>query len=240
MKGVPSPRTKPVADPYRDTDVIDERAPRFNQTVVALVALAGVVAGWPALWAAMGLQLLVGLTFGRKWCLPCRAYFELIQPRFGEGALEDARAPRLANQMGVVFLGGAAVSWWLGAPALGTALGAMVAGLAALAASTGFCAGCEIYRLWARMRGISAPAGGIRGLDPADFDGFPGERTLVQFTHPLCSECRDWDRRLDEAPHPVIRLDVRERPELAGKYGIALVPTVVAVDPRGAVVERLA
>ena len=35
-------------------------------------------------------------------------------------------------------------------------------------------------------------------------------------------------------------LDVRERPELARKYGVAIVPTAVAIGPDGAVLERLA
>src|SRR5688500_6675085 len=115
------------ADPYRDLDVIDERAPRTNQAVVGLVALAGVVFGWPLAWALMGLQLLVGLTLGRRSCLPCRLYFDLLQPRFGEGRLEDSRAPRLANIIGTVFLGSAALAWWAGAETLATVLGGIVA-----------------------------------------------------------------------------------------------------------------
>ena len=58
-----------AADPWRDTDVIDARAPRFNQGVVAVVALAGVLLGWPLLWALMSLQLTLGLVLGRRWCL---------------------------------------------------------------------------------------------------------------------------------------------------------------------------
>src|SRR5215217_1745073 len=93
-----------TADPWRDTDVIDERAPRFNQAVVGTVALLGAIFGWPLAWAIMGAQLLMGLTLGRRWCLTCVAYFVLIQPRFGEGQLEDSRPPRLANMMGAAFL----------------------------------------------------------------------------------------------------------------------------------------
>src|SRR5207253_263678 len=100
-------------------------------------------------------QLLIGLTLGRQFCLTCVAYFRLVQPRIGEGELEDARAPRLANMIGTVFLGGSAIAWWLGSPAVGTALGSIVAALALLAATTGLCAGCELYRLGARFRGIS-------------------------------------------------------------------------------------
>jgi hypothetical protein len=227
-----------TADPWRDTDVIDERAPRFNQAVVGIVALLGAVFGWPLAWALMGAQLLIGLTLGRRFCLTCVAYFVLVQPRFGEGRLEDARPPRLANMMGATFLGGAALAWWLGAPAVGTALGLLVAGLALLAASTGFCAGCEIYRLTARLRGIS-PRHHSR-LDVTDLEGIDGRPVYVEFTHPLCSECHDWERRLSSEPESLLKLDVSDRPELARKYGVAVVPTVLRVAPDGEVLERLA
>jgi hypothetical protein len=227
-----------TADPWRDTDVIDERAPRFNQAVVGVVALLGVVFGWPLAWALMGMQLLIGLTLGRRFCLTCLAYFVLVQPRFGEGPLEDSRPPRLANMMGTVFLGAAAVAWWLGVPAAGTILGALVAALALVAATTGFCTGCEIYRLTARLRGIS-PRHHSR-IDLADLDGTAGRSAYVEFSHPLCSECHDWERRLQSEPEPLLTLDVSDRPDLARKYGVAVVPTVLRVAPDGAVLERLA
>src|SRR5215213_850102 len=74
-----------TADPWRDLDVIDERAPRFNQAVVGLVALLGAIFGWPLAWALMGAQLLIGLVLGRRFCLTCVAYFEVVQPRLDEG-----------------------------------------------------------------------------------------------------------------------------------------------------------
>lgn len=233
---MPAPRT---ANPWRDTDVIDARAPRFNQAVVGGVALVGVLAGWPLLWALMGVQLLIGLTLGRRFCLTCLAYFELIQPRFGEGELEDSRPPRLANAIGFAVLSAAALAWWLGSPAVGAALGLLVALLALLAVASGFCAGCELYRLSARLRGISARR--RDRIEPADLGGLDGhERAFVEFTHPLCGECREWERRLSAEPDPLIKLDVRERPDLARKYGIAVVPTVFAVTANGEVLERLA
>ena len=138
---------KRLADPYRDTDVIDSRAPRFNQTVIGLLSLVAVVSGWWWLLALLAAQLVVGLTFGRRYCIPCVAYFELVQPRFGEGPLEDARPPRFANLVGAAFLTSAALSWALGLETVGAILGGIVAALALLAAATGFCAGCEAYRI---------------------------------------------------------------------------------------------
>src|SRR4029079_16855459 len=68
-------RSQRRADPYRDTNVIDERAPRLNQAVVGAVALLGVATGWWWLYALLALQLALGLTLGRRWCLACVAYF---------------------------------------------------------------------------------------------------------------------------------------------------------------------
>ena len=151
---------KRLADPYRDLDVIDSRAPRFNQVVIGSFALVAVFAGWPWLLGVLALQLVVGLTFGRRYCLPCLAYFELVQPRVGEGLLEDARPPRFANMVGAAFLTAAFLSSLAGLAALGAVLGLLVAALALLAAATGFCAGCEAYKLGHLLTGrrfVSCP-----------------------------------------------------------------------------------
>jgi len=160
----PSPATlRPrTAHPYRDLDVIDARAPRFNQVVVGSVSLLAVVSGWWPLLGVLALQLGIGLHFGRQRCLPCVAYFELIQPHFGQGPLEDSRPPRFANKVGFVFLTAASVAYLLGAPLLGAGLGLAVASLALLAAVTGFCAGCWMYNVAAPFFGIH-----IRHIDAA-------------------------------------------------------------------------
>src|SRR5580765_4907536 len=106
------------ADPYRDLTVIDSRAPRTNQALIGVVSVVAVATGWWWLLALLALQLLVGLTFGRRFCLPCLAYFELIQPRFGEGELEDSRPPRAANVVGLVVLASGSVAYAAGLEAL--------------------------------------------------------------------------------------------------------------------------
>jgi Domain of unknown function (DUF4395) len=153
------------AHPYRDLDVIDSRAPRTNQSVIGVLSLLAVATGWWWLLALLALQLAVGLTFGRRYCLPCLAYFELLQPRFGEGELEDSRPPRAANVVGLVVLSGAAGAYVAGWPTLGAALGLLVAALALLAAVTGFCTGCRLYKLGCTLRGrpfVSCPIPGMR------------------------------------------------------------------------------
>jgi hypothetical protein len=149
-----------AADPYRDTDVIDSRAPRVNQATIGVLSIVAVATGWWWLLALLALQLAVGLTFGRRFCLACVAYFELVQPRFGEGPLEDSRPPRVANMVGLAVLGAAALAYAAGQPLVGAVLGGLVAGLALIAAATGFCTGCEAYKLACRLTGrpfVSCP-----------------------------------------------------------------------------------
>src|SRR5829696_7855972 len=98
LRGAAMTRT---AHPYRDTTMIDSRAPRFNQATVGLVSLLAVATGSWWLWALLAVQLALGLTLGRRFCLACVAYFELVQPRLGEGPLEDSRPPRFANLVGL-------------------------------------------------------------------------------------------------------------------------------------------
>jgi hypothetical protein len=148
------------ADPYRDLTVIDSRAPRFNQAVIGTLSLVAVITGWWWLLALLALQLALGLTLGRRWCLTCVAYFELVQPRFGEGPLEDSRPPRAANMVGFAVLAAASIAYAAGLTVLGIALGLLVAALALLAAVTGFCTGCEAYKLGCRLTGkpfVSCP-----------------------------------------------------------------------------------
>lgn len=148
------------ADPYRDTDVIDSRAPRTNQFVVGAVALVAVTTGPWWLLALLALQLAVGLTLGRRWCLACVFYFEVVQRLLGEGPLEDARPPRFANMVGLAFLSAASLGYLAGVDALGAVLGLLVAALALLAAASGFCAGCEAYKLGYLLTGrrfVSCP-----------------------------------------------------------------------------------
>jgi hypothetical protein len=227
-----------TADPYRDLAVIDARAPRFNQAVVGALSLAAFLLDWWPLYAILAVQFALGLTLGRRWCLPCLVYFEVVQPRVGEGPIEDARPPRFANMVGLVVLGAASVAHAAGAEVLGWTLGLMVAALALLSAATGFCAGCELYKLGARLRGIRSHT--LDRIDVADLDGHAEDGLVVQFTHPLCTDCRTLEERLRREGRRILTVDVSRRPELARKYGVAVVPTAVDVAADGTVRLRLA
>ena len=141
-------------DPYRETDVIDSRGPRTNQGVIGVLSLLAFVLDLKWLVALLALQLLIGLTAGRRYCLPCLLWFEVLQPRYGEGRIEDARPPRFANMVGLAFLGTATLLFIAGATTAGWVLALIVSALALFAATSGICVGCEMYLWLARLRGL--------------------------------------------------------------------------------------
>lgn len=220
-----------TADPYRDLDVIDSRAPRTNQATIGALALLAFLIGWWPLLAILAAQLLVGLRFGRRYCLPCLTYFEVIQPRIGEGPIEDSRPPRFANQVGLVVLTAASLAHLAGLEVMGWALGLLVAALALFAAVTGLCVGCELYKLGARLRGVFGES--LQAFDLADLQAQVDHEVAVLFTHPLCTDCHRVERELRDQGKRLVDIDVRDRPDLARKYGISVVPTVVSVTSDG-------
>jgi hypothetical protein len=65
--------------------------------------------------------------------------------------------------VGLVVLAAASLAYGLGEGIVGAALGLLVAALALLAAVTGFCTGCEAYKLACVLRGkpfVSCPIPG--------------------------------------------------------------------------------
>ncbi len=225
------------ADPYQDLLVIDARAPRFNQAVVATLTTVALLTGaWPLL-ALVGLQLAVTVVFGRRYCLPCVFYFQVIQPRLGEGPLEDSRAPRFANILGAAFLLTASLAFAAGQVLVGQVLGAMVAALASLALVSGLCVGCEVYKLLARVRGFKE--GLLDRVDLEQLGVLSTSDLVVLFTHPLCSDCQELGPKLERQGRRVVTVDVSQRRDLARKYGVTLVPLAVSVGADGRVLARL-
>ena len=95
-----------------------------------------------------------------------------------------------------------------------------------------------LYRLVARLRGVRK--GGLQRVDLAELGVAAGHGAVVQFTHPLCSDCQQLSRRLAGEGRAPVLVDVSRRPDLARKYGVAVVPLAVEVRPDGGVERRLA
>jgi hypothetical protein len=140
--------------------------------------------------------------------------------------------------VGVAFLTAASVGYAAGFTTAGQILGGIVAALAILAATTGLCVGCEMYRLAARLRGVRSRV--IDRVDLVELGAVVEGEVVVEFTHPLCTDCRELERKLRGEGRAVLTIDVSKRPDIARKYGVSVVPTAVLVGPDGAVRSHIA
>ena len=235
---------------------IDPRGPRTNQAVLASALVLGFVLGIPWVAPVFAVVLFLGAAFGPKWGPVLRAYQLLLRPRLAPPKeLEDPRPPRFAAAVGVAFLSAASLAFALGAPAVGWSLALIVAALAALAATTGLCVGCEMYVWFVRLRGgvrivtvdRDERAGhGARSAQRGDLPDLPGEHLTgkpvwVVFTTEYCAVCPKvvadiQARRPDDS---VVVLDVSEHLDLAARYRVRRAPTVLRADAEGHITTRL-
>lgn len=78
-----------------------------------------------------------------------------------------------------------------------------------------------------------------RRLREANLSGLLPGPAIVQFTTRYCSPCKanapTLQRFAHEADVRYEQVDLGERPELAGEYGVRTVPTIVVIDGAGAV-----
>ncbi|MBU6329982.1 MAG: DUF4395 family protein [Acidobacteria bacterium] len=235
---------------------IDPRGPRVNQAVLAAALVVGFLLG--AEWVAPLFALVLGLgaVFGPAYGPVLRIFQQFIRPRLAPPAeLEDPRPPRFAAGVGVVFLLSASVLFALGASAAGWTLSLMVAALAALAAVSGICVGCEMYVLLVRLRGgvrivaIEREAGhGASARDvrhggdqqvPAEYvDGTPA---WLVFTTEYCAVCPRVvaEIRAARPSDHVHVLDVAENVALAAAHRVRRAPTVLRTDATGRIIARL-
>jgi hypothetical protein len=136
----------------RPIPTVDARASRLAQGLTALLVLIPVASGRWALVALPILHLASALLVGRRGNLGLVLFDLLLAPRLGPGEVKDARPPRFANLVGLLFLLAAAAAHLAGLPSVGWALCATVLVLAALAAATGFCLGCKVYALYKHVQ----------------------------------------------------------------------------------------
>jgi Domain of unknown function (DUF4395) len=73
-------------------------------------------------------------------------FAKVVRPRIGPPAeLEDARPPRFAQLVGLVFTGSALIAFLAGATTVGYVATVFALVAALLNASVGLCLGCELY-----------------------------------------------------------------------------------------------
>jgi len=240
---------------------IDPRGPRTNQAVLAVALVLGFLTGQQWVAPLFAVVLFLGAAFGPAWGPVLRFYAAVLRPRLAPPAeLEDPRPPRFAASVGVTFLVAASIAFAAGAPAIGWALSLMVAALAALAAITGLCVGCEMYVLLVRVRGgvrvvtverdfhEEAQTGAAPGRvvrrgehEPVPARFLDGREVWVVFTTEYCAVCPTVVSmiELQRPDERVITIDVADRLDLAAAYKVRRAPTVLRADADGVVTARL-
>ncbi len=132
---------------------VDVNVPRFNQAAIATITGAAYVFQLRPLVGLAFLILAVSVAGGPRWAPLSRLYVSWVRPRLlrpGQIEVEDARPPRFAQTLGMIFLGLALLAFVAGWPILGWVFTLLVTALAALAAATRICVGCLIYTRWSR------------------------------------------------------------------------------------------
>ena len=133
-------------------NLIDPRAPRFNQAVISVALLGAFLIDFRPIAVVLALALGAGVVFGPAYGPFLRFFAKAIRPRLSApDELEDPRPPRFAALVGTLFLAGAGLAFAAGATTLGWALALIVAALAGLAAITRVCVGCEMYIVASRI-----------------------------------------------------------------------------------------
>ena len=193
---MPTPRT---ADPYRDLAVIDSRAAPAEPALHRPPRAAALATGAPWPLALGALQLSVTLLLGRRYCLACRIYFDVLQPRFGRGAArglpsgavrEPGRAPPSSG-----------APRWPTRPAARPRATSSPAPWRRSPSSPprpASAPGCTLYRGWAFLRGVRGATPGH--VDLAELGAPPGRDAVIQFTHPLCARLPGRCRRASRPP----------------------------------------
>lgn len=129
-----------------DVPAVDPRAPRFGQAVTATLLLVGIALQAPAAVYAVAAVLVTAAATGWRVDL-YGALWRSLRPVVGEPSTRDAAAPhRFAKLLGAVGTALATALLVAGLPVAGYAVAGAVALAAGLAATTGICLGCRLYR----------------------------------------------------------------------------------------------
>jgi hypothetical protein len=139
----------------KTTPQIDVRGPRFGAWVTTVVLAVVLITGWWPLLALQGVVFAVGAFAGLQRAPYGLVFRYLVAPRLGPVVeREDARPPRFAQAVGLLFAVVGVVGFATGLTVLGLVATAMALVAALLNAAVGFCLGCEMYLLLTRTKTI--------------------------------------------------------------------------------------
>lgn len=200
-------------------------APRFAQAITGALCLEAIAFGAPAAVVVALVLVLLALA-GPRWS-PVGWVFRRIAPPPGE--LEPAAPVRFSQVLAAVFMSAGLVLLAVGWDLAGWIVVGLVAALALVSAISGFCIGCEVYRLL-----LSARRGGGEGDVRGDL-GLTGPGPwLVVLTAPGCARCEPVARALQSAAgeREVVRVSLAEHPRAAA-LPVRSVPAAMVVGSDG-------
>ena len=199
--------------------------PRFAQAVTGVISLEALVFQdrW-AVAAALAL-VLVALVAPRR--SPVNLLFRLVARPATD--LEPAAPVRFAQGIAAVGLAVALGLSLAGAATAAWIVVGIIGAVALFSAITGYCVGCEIYRLLLARGGAGGDVRGDLGLQGAG-------PWLVVLTAPGCARCEPVARQLEEvaAPRSIVRIDLSRTPA-AARLPVRSVPAVIAIGGDGRV-----
>jgi hypothetical protein len=127
--------------------MIDPRGPRFAAWITTVVLAAVLITGNAWLLAAQAVVFAMGAAGHAPYALFWKRFLRRTPPT----ELEDARPPRFAQLVGLVFAVVGLVGYLTGLTALGLIATAAALAAAFLNAAFAFCLGCELYLVLKRM-----------------------------------------------------------------------------------------
>lgn len=134
---------------------VDPRGLRFGAAITSAILAIALLLPVKVAVVLLGLQAIVFAlgAFGSLKRAPYGWLFRtIVRPRIGAPTeLEDARPPRFAQLVGLLFLVVALAGFGSGVAIVGYVATAFALIAALLNASTGFCLGCETYLAFRRF-----------------------------------------------------------------------------------------
>jgi hypothetical protein len=204
--------------------------PRFAQAVTGVICLEALMFQDP--WAVAVALALILVALAAPRISPVNLLFRLVARPATD--LEPVRPVRFAQGMAAFAL---ALALGLFAAGIDTAAWIVVGIIAVVAlfsAITGYCVGCEIYRVLLARGGGDGDVReglGLTGAGP----------WLVVLTAPGCARCEPVARQLEEvaSPRGIVRVDLTRTPA-AARLPVRSVPAVIAIGGDGRVRRALA
>ncbi len=132
---------------------VDPRGVRFSAAVTTVVVALVLLSGSAWLLAAQAMVFALGAFAGLRFSPYSVLYRALVAPRLGPPSEKEEAAPvRFSQTLGLVFAAVGVVGYATGLTTLGIVATALALAAAFLNAAFGFCLGCEMYALFARLR----------------------------------------------------------------------------------------